>query len=274
MATGTASSAKRVGSVLTVVASQRVTPNMIRVTLKAPELAEIPGDCAGGHCKLFLPEPGQPREDFAAQMANGPRPIARTYTVRHARPAAEEIDIDFVAHGDEGPASAWAERAAPGDVIGFAGPGAPKLTEFDADYYLIAADMSALPVAAAALEALPKDAQGTAIFEITTPEDRQNIDAPPGVEQHWMIHDDPHNDSGAQEAFVRNMDWPDGRVRTMIAGKTGVVRSLRLLTRGELGVDRKQCYASGYWRIGLAEDAHQKVKRGEAEEDERALSGA
>jgi len=263
----------RRGPVLaTVVAAGRITPNMIRVTLSAREFADVPPDCAGGHCKLMLPDPGQSVEDFAGQLIDGPKPVTRTYTVRYARPDAEEIDVDFVAHGDEGPASAWAARAQPGDVIGFAGPGAPKLTEFDADFYLFAADMSAIPVVAAGLEALPPDARGVAIFEITSPEDRQEITAPPGISQHWLIHDDPHKASRAQIQMVEAMQWPEGRVRTLIAGETGVVRSLRLFLRGDMGVDRRHVYASGYWRIGLAEDEHQKVKRAETEADEAQLS--
>jgi len=261
----------RTPRLLTVSAAWRATPNMIRVTLTSPELADIPADCAGGHCKILLPEPGQTKLEFARAVADGPRPVTRTYTVRHARPGAGEIDVDFVAHGAEGPASAWAEAARPGSFCGFAGPGAPKLTEFDADWYLVAADMSALPVAAATLEALPGDASGVAVFEITTPEDRQAIAVPAGVTQHWLIHPHPHRDSTAQPDLIADLDWPAGRVRTMIAGETGVVRTLRHFTRGERGVDRKASYASGYWRIGLREDEHQKIKREEAEADERAL---
>ena len=259
--------------VLSVTRSTRITPNMIRLTLCSPDLADIPPGCAGGHCKIMLPEPGQNRAEFARQLADGPRPVMRTYTVRFARPELGEIDVDFVAHGSEGVASAWAEAARPGDFCGFGGPGDPKLVDFDADWYLIAADMSALPVAAAALEALPRDAKGLAVFEITAPEDKQQIDAPPGMVQRWLVHDHPHRDSTAQIDLLRALDWPTGRVRTMMAGETGAIQALRALARSERGVDRKACYASGYWRIGLREDEHQKIKRDEAQAEERALKG-
>jgi hypothetical protein len=39
-----------------------------------------------------------------------------------------------------------------------------------------------------------------------------------------------------------------------------------------MGVDRQQDYVSGYWRMGLAEDEQQKVKRAEIEADEAQLS--
>lgn len=265
---------QRVSTVMEVTGARRLTPNMIRVTLSAPEAAVIPTGIAGGHCKIMVPAPGQSRREFAERFANGPKPVTRTYTIRHARPEACEIDIDFVAHGDDGPASAWAALAKPGDFLGFAGPGLPKLTEFDGDFYLFAADMSAIPVVAAALEALPSDAKGLAVFEVIAPADRQEIDAPKGVSQHWLIQDDPHVSSTAQIELIKSMPWPRGRIKTVIAGETGVVRALRLFLRGQMALNRHDVYASGYWRIGLAEDEHQQVKRSEAEADEAALAQA
>lgn len=262
----------RVSCVLTVKAFRQLTPNMIRVTLTGPKLRDIPATVAGGHCKIMLPAARQDAEALARTMEDGPKPITRTYTIRHARPEAQEIDIDFVDHGDVGPASAWAVRAKPGDVLGFSGPGAPKLKEFDADFYLIAADMSALPVVSVALEAMPRGAKGIAIFEVTGPQDRQVIDAPPGVTQHWLVHSEPHEDSQQQIDMIRALEMPKGRIKTLIAGETGVVRALRMLLRGERGLPRLDVYASGYWRIGLAEDAHQKVKNQEVAADEAALA--
>ena len=263
---------KRTPKILTVTAREQVTPHMIRLTLQSPELEGVDPDCAGAHCKIMVPAAGQTREAFVAQLEDGPKPITRTYTVRAARPALGEIDIDFADHGDEGPASAFARSAQPGDVMGFNGPAKPKLTEFDADWYLIAADMSALPVAAATLEALPKAAKGLAVFEIAAAEDRQEIDAPPGVEQHWLVHGDPSQASRAQLELIEGYDWPEGRVKTMIAGENAVIRDLRVLVRAERGVDRKDGYASGYWKIGLTEDGHQQVKRGDAEADEARIA--
>jgi len=159
-----------------------------------------------------------------------------------------------------------------GDFWGFVGPGGPKLDATDADWVLIAADMSALPVAAASLEAMPSGARGVAIFEVTTAEDRQFIDAPLGVEQHWFVHGDPHHPSTALPAFVAGLDWPEGRVKTMIAGESSVIRALRLHVRGERAVDRQDAYVSGYWKIGLREDQHRTAKADEAKADERTLA--
>jgi len=252
---------RRAPRVLTVGKAWRLTPNMIRVTLTGPELAGFPEGHEGGNCKIMLPEPGESRAAFAARLIDGPPPVRRTYTVRHYRPQVQELDIDFVAHGDNGPASRWASRAQPGDFIGFAGPSAPKMERFEADWYLVAADPSAVPVAAAALEAMPRDARGVAIFEMTSAEDRQDIDAPEGVEMHWLVQPDPYQPSTRQEDLIRALDWPTGRVQTCIAGESGVIRSLRAFLHQEKRLPRADTYISGYWKIGLVEDEHQELKR-------------
>ena len=255
---------KRSPRLLTVKRAWRLTPNMIRVTFAGPELAGFPEGREGANCKLMLPEPGEARAQFADRLVNGPAPVRRTYTVRHYRADAQELDIDFVAHGDNGPASRWASHAKPGDFLGFAGPSQPKITSFEADWYLIAADLSALPVAAATLEALPEDAVGLALFEVTSPEDRQQLKAPKGIEQRWLVHTNPHKASSQQEDAIRALDWPAGRVQTCIAGESSVIRSLRSFLHREKNLPREDTYISGYWKIGLVEDEHQAMKRTEA----------
>jgi NADPH-dependent ferric siderophore reductase len=248
---------------LTVKAAWRLTPNMIRVTFAGPELAGFPEGREGGNCKLLIPDHDESREHFAARLSVGQSLVKRTYTVRKFDAATQELSIDFVAHGDEGPASRWASYATPGDFLGFGGPSTPKVLHFEADWYLVAADPSAIPVAAAALEAMPRDAKGVAIFEITSEEDRQLIDMPEGIEAHWLVHADPHQPSTAQETLIRSLDWPAGRVQICIAGESGVICTLRAFLAQEKQVPREDTYISGYWKIGLIEDEHQKAKRAE-----------
>ncbi len=246
---------------LSVKDAWRLTPNMIRVVFAGPELAGFPEGREGGNCKLMIPDINEAKESFAARLQNGPTPVRRTYTVRQFVAETQELTIDFVAHGDEGPASRWATQAKPGDFLGFAGPSAPKVTQFIADWYLVAADPSAIPVAAVALEAMPRDAKGVAIFEVTSPGDRQDIKIPAGIDVHWLIQPDPHQPSTAQEDLIRSLDWPQGRVQTCIAGESGVIRSLRGFLANEKHIPREDTYISGYWKIGLVEDDHQKAKR-------------
>ena len=250
--------------VLTVKAAWHLTPHMIRVTFAGPEIDSIRPGCEGANCKLMMPEVGETRTEFETRLASGEKVTRRTYTVRHLRADVQEMDIDFVDHGDSGPASAWANRARSGDFIGFAGPGPVKVADYDADYYLVAADSSAIPVAAATLEAMPRDAKGIAIFEVPSEADRQEIDAPKGIDMRWLIHAVPTQSSRAQEDLIRSLNWPSGKVQTCIAGESGVIKSLRGYLRTEKQIPKENLYISGYWKIGLIEDEHQAMKRAEA----------
>ena len=259
-----AKSPKRTPPVMHVTGKSWITPHMIRVTCSAAWMNTLEHGIEGAHFKLYIPKAGQSEAEFRNQLKDGPRPDVRTYTIRHLRPETGEMDIDFVDHGDTGPASAWARRCGPGDFAAFAGPGPVKLKTFFADTYVLAADMSALPVAAATLEAMPRDAKGVAVFEITAIEDTQNIDAPEGIDMHWLVNPDPNKPSPAQEALLRSLDWPTGRVQTCIAGESSVIKSLRAFLHHEKQVPREDTYISGYWKIGLVEDEHQAMKRAEA----------
>lgn len=247
--------------ILTVKTARYLTPNMIRVTLTGPELADVAPNCAGANCKILIPHIGQDRRSFEREVQTPATLARRTYTVRAARPDLQELDIDFVAHGDTGPASAWAMAADKGDFLGFSGPSALKISDYYADWYLVAADMSALPVAAATLEAMPRNAKGVAIFEIQTPEDQQQIDMPDGIKAHWIILSDPHHRSTAQERFIASMDWPTGTCQTCIAGESLTIRSIRAYLTDHSPIERKDMYISGYWKIGLIEDEHQAWRK-------------
>lgn len=241
---------------------------MIRVTFSGPELEGFPEGHEGANCKLVLPRVSESRADFAAWFApEGPQEkvhAVRTYTVRAFRQEALELDIDLVAHATGGPASNWAQNARPGSFLGFFGPSQPKITGFHADWYLVAADMSALPVAATTLEAMPADARGIAIFEVPSEDDRQDLIMPTGITAHWLVSEGGNAASSAQVDFINAMDWPEGTVQTCIAGESSVIRALRAYLHNERRVPRKDTYISGYWKIGLVEDEHQKLKRTDA----------
>lgn len=259
---------KRRPRILTVLKTRSLSPNMVRVTFSGPELEGFPANHEGANCKLVLPGEGETKEEFDAYFApDAPsdkiHPV-RTYTVRAFRPAELELDIDFVVHGDEGPATRWAQCAVTGSFLGFFGPSQPKITDYYADWYLIAADLSAMPIAEATLEAMPKEARGVAVFEVPSHEDIREIAAPKDVEITWLVQEDPHVPSTAQIDFVKALNWRQGTLQTCIAGESSVIRSLRDYLHNVRAVPRKDTYISGYWKIGLVEDEHQKMKRAEA----------
>ncbi|SHM08916.1 siderophore-interacting protein [Streptomyces yunnanensis] len=247
--------------------TERLTPHMMRVVLGGEGLAAFDaGTYTDHYVKLVFPLPhvSYPEPfDMGRIRAELPRdqwPRTRTYTVRAWDPAAHELTVDFVVHGDTGLAGPWALAARPGDEITFLGPGGAYAPDATADWHLLAGDESALPAIAAALAGMPADAVGHAFVEVADAEERQELTAPPGVTVSWLFR-------GAAPvgrelvAAVRALAFPQGRVQAFVHGEAGCVKELRKLLRVERAVPREALSISGYWRTGHDEDGWQAGKR-------------
>ncbi|MBX7482522.1 siderophore-interacting protein [Qipengyuania qiaonensis] len=239
---------------LTVLSSRRLSPSMIRVSLGGDGIRDFPADFAGGYVKLMLEPPS------ATTKA-----VIRTYTIRHQRPGA--IDVDFALHGGEaaGPATQWALSAQPGDTIAVGGPGLPKPLPPGRDFYLIAGDMTALPAISVNLAALPADARGCVAIEIQDEADRPDIVAPAGMQIEWLINPEPGRRPDLLADTLRSIGRPEGSVAGWAACEFSSMRKLRDYLRGELGLGGSDLYISSYWKHGLIEDEHKLVKRADAE---------
>ncbi|WP_030276808.1 siderophore-interacting protein [Streptomyces sp. NRRL B-24484] len=248
-----------------VVRTERLTPHMQRVVLGGDGLAEITAGTYTDHYVKILfgaegvtyPEPfdlERIREEFPREQW----PVTRTYTVRAWNPELRELTLDFVVHGDEGLAGPWAVRARPGDVVRFMGPGGGYAPDTAADWHLLAGDESALPAVAAALEALPADAEVRAFVEVAGPEEEQKLDSP--AEVVWLHRGDRPVGELLVET-VRALEFPEGRVHAFVHGEAGFVKDLRALLRVERSIPREDLSISGYWRLGHNEDGWQASKR-------------
>lgn len=113
-----------------------LAPHFARVVFTAPEFARVGRGGPDQRFKLVLPLPGVPFEAFPTgadwydqwrRLPDEMRHPIRTYTIRDVDPARQQLVVDFVAHGDEGPASRWVQRAAAGDrVLVIAPEGTPS----------------------------------------------------------------------------------------------------------------------------------------------------
>ena len=256
--------------ILEVLRTESVTPNMKRVVLGGGDLSDFPKNHESANFKPLIPRPGQ-TEIPLPPFGDAPpeeRPIVRTYTLRHFDHQRGEVAVDFMMHADHGPASGWAAAARPGDRIGFAGPGAPKFADFDADWFLFAGDMSALPAIGANIERLPANARGYAVLDILDDADRQGLPFPPGMEVIWRVNPNPEQPAMGWVDTIVGLPWLDGSPSVWVAGESGVVRAVRRYLTQERQIERHRLYASGYWQIGLTEDRHQLEKC----KDKEALS--
>lgn len=244
----------------TVTSRSQVSPNMIRVRLKSEVIKSFPQSAIGGHIKLIIPEEGQDQKEFERFMSSfGVRKRMRTYTVRALHQDKGEIDVDFVAHGDDGPASAWALSANIGNFLGLSFPGSPKMKRVHSNKYLVAVDMTAFPAAAAGIEALPPNAQGDVYAEILSEADIQPINAPNGINLHWIVSTGSEGQGNELINTIRNRPL-DGDESVFVAGEYETVGDLRSYFRNEKSYPKDQLYISSYWKRGLIEAEHKRVK--------------
>ncbi|WP_159999540.1 siderophore-interacting protein [Roseomonas sp. 18066] len=241
-----------------------VTPHMRRVTVTGIGLERF--DAEMMHVKLLLPEEGTgsgeaPEPRWPTLTASGQPDFSdcaltrRTYTLRRVDLARNELDIDFVVHGDGSPGSRFAMRARPGDWLGVAGPGGGHIPL--QGWTLVAGDETALPAIARALEAMPAEARGQVLIEVADDAERQPLAHPPGMPVTWLPRD------GAAYgrklfAAVQAVQWPaqhavPGTASAWAACEAATARTLREHFGQALGLPRGAFRAAAYWRQGLAE---------------------
>ncbi|MGV9662146.1 siderophore-interacting protein [Nocardia niigatensis] len=238
----------------------RLTDHLIRVRLGGPGFASFQtNDRTDAYVKLVFPG------------TDGD--TVRTYTVREVDPAAREIAIDLVYHGDEGVAGPWAAAAQPGDTIDLMGPGGAYAPRADADWHLLAGDESALPAIAAACESLPADAVGRVFVEVAGPADELAIAHPEGVELTW-IHRGEAEPGERLAATVRSAPWREGQAHVFIHGEAqAVMHDLRPYIRKERAVPAEWASISGYWRRGRTEEGFRRWKSELAEREKAIPAG-
>ncbi|MER7335721.1 MULTISPECIES: siderophore-interacting protein [unclassified Micromonospora] len=254
-----------------VVGARRIGASLIRVTLGGPELADFAGGGRDQSVSLFLPHPGQPApvlpvqagEDwFGAYRAMDPdvRAVMRSYTIREQRPELAEVDIDFVSHGETGPASRWAGHALPGDRVVLLGPAVHDNRSVcfrppaGTDSVLLVADETALPAAAGILAWLPAEARARAWIEVPDAGDIQELPTAARAEVSWVVRGGTAPGSTLLADAVRAARLPAGTPYAWVAGESSMVRAVRRHLVGERGLDRRHVTFSGYWRRGASEE--------------------
>jgi NADPH-dependent ferric siderophore reductase len=240
-----------------VVAVDDVHPHLRRITFGGPGLATFRPLGPDTFLYVLLPPPGRTEltidESFSwdafADMPEEDRPVGAYYTLRRWDPAAKRIEALFVLHGDEGPASAWASRAAIGDPAALWGPRSAFEPPAGTDRYLLVADETGLPAVAAILDALPDDAPVHVVAEVADAGSRQELAVRPSVTTTWLHRDGA--DAGTTTLLVeavRTLPGPTPTTYVWGGGESRAMTAVRKLVRHERGLRREQVSLVGYWR--------------------------
>lgn len=260
--------AKPAPRTLTVINKQQLSPNMQRIILGGDALGDFPAGYEGGYIKLMLSELAHTSSGPVAKLVqalNSKKGVMRSYSVRDFDAKSRKLTLDFVDHGDGGPASAWANHCNIGDKITISGPGPVKLVNNDSDWFFIAGDMTALPAISVNLEQLLADAKGYAVIEIIEEQDKQTINVPDGIEVHWVINPHPDSPNTLLADKVRSLKWLDGKPNVWVASEFETMRNLRRYFKKERLVDREDIYISSYWKMGTTDEGNKMAKKSDPE---------
>ncbi|MCP3756157.1 siderophore-interacting protein [Streptomyces sp. TBY4] len=262
---------------LEVLRTRRLGHSFLRITFGGADLAGFRSGGCDQSLSLFLPPAGREHTVLPSTgedtwfgdwrgMPDEERPVMRSYTVREQRRTAagvDEVDIDFVLHGSSSPASAWAGRAVTGRRIMAIGPAVAenKSVRFQppagTDAFLLYADETALPAAAAILDRLPAGTPVRAWFEVPHEDDRLYLRAPDGADVTWVVREPG---TGAERTdrvleVLRAAERPAaGAPYAWIAGESATIRAVRRHFVQDCGVDRRSVRFTGYWRLGASEE--------------------
>jgi NADPH-dependent ferric siderophore reductase len=210
---------------LRVVRVERPSPHVRRVTLVGESLADFTSASFDDHVKVFFE--GEVRRD---------------YTPRSFDPAARELVLEFVLHGDHddggagagGAAAAWAAQATAGQLLVVAGPRGSFVVPMDYDWHLLVGDETALPAIARRLEELPAGARAIVVARTGDPADRRRFRTAADARVHWV------DDDAALVAAVRALALPAGDGYAWCAGEAATIAEVR----------RVAIRAAAYWKRG------------------------
>ncbi|HEY5981711.1 MAG TPA: siderophore-interacting protein [Microlunatus sp.] len=251
----------------TVLRKEWLSPGMVRLHFVGADVRSLSELTFTDHyVKLLFPPAGADyRWPFDPELIRAERPAAdwpvtRTYTIRSFDPAAGEMTIDFVVHGDAGLAGPWAATVEPGTSIGFHGPGGAYAPDPAATAHLLVGDEAALPAIAATLDALPDGAAAEVFVEVADADHQIPLRQTRRTRLTWV-----HRGSapyGAPLASAVRETWVrDAEAQVFVHGNADLVKDLRRFLFVDHQHDRALVSISGYWRTGLNEDGWQRSKR-------------
>lgn len=278
-----------------------LSPSLHRLVFTGADVARMKTEGPDQRIKVFFPLPGQDApdvpsgEDWYARyraLADDQRPPMRTYTLRQLRAAQGEVDVDFVLHGETGPASRWATHARPGDRVVLLAPDADCAESSEGwewkppagvGQVLLVADETALPAVAGILEELAAQVDPPrvlALLEVAGEGGAIALKAPPTTELVWL----PRGQAAYGQALVQAVQarlaassvvagdaldeidvdaqilWEQsdagvaGPFYAWVAGEAGAVMAIRRHLVRDCGLDRRALTFMGYWRQGRVLD--------------------
>ena len=242
--------------ILTVVSTHRLSADLMRVRFRADDdFADLPSISPDEHLKLFFDtdEDGRPVLPTIVDGRYSLRGLThRDFTIRWFDARTRLLDVDFVLH-THGVAGHWALAAAPGDQLGSMGPRTTYLVKDTVDWYVLAADETALPALARWAETLPEGTRATAYIEVSSVDSEIALPTRADLTVHWLHRGDaqPGTTTLLADAVMEH-DFSDPNGYVWAAGEAMSIKSLRCFLTFRTRLGRDNWTIDGYWRRGEA----------------------
>jgi NADPH-dependent ferric siderophore reductase len=233
---------------LTVADARPLTPRMRRVRLVGEDLADFASGAFDDHIRVFFP----------AATPEDPAAVApRDFTPRRYDQAERALTVDVALHA-QGPASAWAERAKPGDPLVIGGPRGSQVPPDDFDWWWMIGDETALPAMGRRLEEARPGERIVTLGLIGSMDEVQSFETQANWRALWIVRSHGPDDQLVRRA-LDGIDRPGGDGFVWIAGEASFARSLRAYLIETREHPKAWMKAAGYWKPGDVA-AHERIE--------------
>ncbi|MFT6984790.1 MAG: NADPH-dependent ferric siderophore reductase [Psychromonas sp.] len=226
-----------------------LSPHLRRIVFSGESLKDFPVALEGSYVKVVFQHKGEKQLKM------------RSYTIRFFNPETQELALDFVVNRHNGPATHWAREAKIGDSMGIAGPGAIKMTNYQHHSYLLVGDLTSVNAINGYIPRFKKGANIRAIIAVPDRADIIKMDYDDSLNTQWFIEDEAT--TTLEEKVIETAREMAKDTHVFLGLEAGSIRSLRPVLQEEIGFDRLNVSAVGYWKKGVDADrfgAQKKVK--------------
>ncbi len=174
--------------------------------------------------------------------------VQRGYTIVDPDPASGEFSLDFVLHEPEGAAANWARSATIGSTAEIAFT--PQRLSIDPGIrtVVLAGDATAVPAIGSILQSLPASTTAHVVIqERHSDRTALPLSVAGGTTVDWL---DPTPDGVGVVAAVRERASDAESLYLWAAGERRLVKAVRELARGSMGLPRDREHSQYYWIEG------------------------
>ncbi|MFI5036499.1 MAG: siderophore-interacting protein [Acidimicrobiales bacterium] len=232
-----------------VVTSVALSPSVREVVLRGQ--AEVLGGRPGNDVMVRVEAPG---ETF----------LRRRFSVRALDAGADTFTL-WVTTDHEGPASAWAASAIPGDHVDVVGPRGKVVLDPTADWHLFVGDLTGLAAFYRLAESIPAPGRAAFVVEIDHLDDALTTAFAEGVEVTAVFVKrrgrSPSDPAGLLNGLA-TFAMPPGVGHAYVAGEFHAVRAVTTALR-DRGLDDTAISHKPYWRVGRRNAEHGEPDKSE-----------